>query len=197
MVKRFFSFVLVVIAFMSYSTVGQAATYQKGDVNTDGIIDVSDVTLIQLYLANKNIEHFTMYYADFNGDGQITVNDVSTLQLYIGEQLYLYKSFFYSREKGNTAVIAGYNGTAKNLSIPTYLYTDRNEALKVTSIGYKAFYNKFSLTEVVVPDTVSKIKEYAFADCKNLKTVTIKNTDCHIDSSSFENCPISSFKFGW
>lgn len=196
MLKKIISFSLMAIALMSCSTVGQAASYQKGDVNTDGIIDVSDVTLIQLYLANENPKNFTMYYADFNGDGQITVNDVSTLQLYIGEQLYLYKGFFYSKEKGNTAVITGYNGTAKNLSIPTYLYTKKNEALKVTSIGYKAFYNKFFLTEVVVPESVNKIEEYAFADCKNLTTVTIKNANCHIDSSSFENCPISSFKFG-
>ena len=60
----------------------------------------------------------------------------------------------------------------------------------------KALYGKYQLTEVTIAVHISKIGDYAFANCKNLTTVTIKNDKCHIDSSSFENCPISSFKFG-
>lgn len=48
--KKIVSFVLVVIAVATCSTVGQAATYQKGDVNKDGNINISDVTLTQIYI---------------------------------------------------------------------------------------------------------------------------------------------------
>lgn len=193
--KKIVSFVLVVIAVATCSTVGQAATYQKGDVNKDGNINIFDVTLIQIYIAGDTLANFTLYYADFNGDGSITVNDISAIQLYMAKQLFIYNDFFYT-VANNTATITNYRGTAKKLSVPNYMYTDKQEAIKVTAIGDKALYGKYQLTEVTIADNIRKIGDYAFANCKNLTTVTIKNDKCHIDSSSFENCPISSFKFG-
>lgn len=195
MVKRFVSFVLVVIAFMSYSTVGQTATYQKGDVNKDGAINITDVTLIQMYMAGESIKNFTLYNADFNGDGSITINDISTIQLYMCGHISLYNNYFYTLANGK-ATITGYNGSTKKLNIPSYLYSDKNVAFRVTTIGENAFYKKYFITEVIIPESVIKIEDNAFANCKNLATVTIINPNCHIDSSSFENCPISSFKFG-
>ena len=113
----------------------------------------------------------------------------------MAKQLFIYNDFFYT-VANNTATITNYRGTAKKLSVPNYMYTDKQEAIKVTAIGDKALYGKYQLTEVTIADNIRKIGDYAFANCKNLTTVTIKNDKCHIDSSSFENCPISSFKFG-
>ena len=147
MSKKLVSFVLMVIVVVACSTVGQAATtYQKGDVNKDGNIDIIDVTLTQMYIAGDTPANFTLYYADFNGDGSITVNDISAIQLYMTKQLFIYNDYFYT-VTNNTATITNYRGTAKKLSIPNYMYTDKQEAIKVTAIGDRALYGKYQLTD--------------------------------------------------
>lgn len=60
--------------------------YSIGDVNMDGIIDVSDVTAIQLYLSKSlTSEEFNSELADMNGDKTITVLDATLIQIMISE----------------------------------------------------------------------------------------------------------------
>ncbi len=61
-----------------------------GDVNSDEIVDVNDVTGLQLYLANNDydpiLDILTGYesvYCDINLDSYVDVNDVTTLQMYL------------------------------------------------------------------------------------------------------------------
>ena len=49
----------------------------------------------------------------------------------------------------------------------------------VTKICSGAFRDA-ALQSIVIPDTVSVIEERAFSDCKNLRSITIKNPDCEI-----------------
>ena len=68
----------------------------KGDANGDGIVNVSDVTHMQLHIsAYKNDDGTPMIdesdkavlgALDLNGDGQLTVSDVTELQMYIATQ---------------------------------------------------------------------------------------------------------------
>ncbi|MCR5653141.1 MAG: hypothetical protein K6F88_05000 [Ruminococcus sp.] len=55
----------------------------RGDVNIDGVIDINDVTTIQLYLAK--LTEFTfkdqLVNADFNYDGIININDATAIQI--------------------------------------------------------------------------------------------------------------------
>ena len=175
MVKRFVSFVLVVIAFMSYSTVGQAATYQKGDVNKDGAINITDVTLIQMYMAGESIKNFTLYNADFNGDGSITINDISTIQLYMCGHISLYNNYFYTLANGK-ATITGYNGSTKKLNIPSYLYSDKNVAFRVTTIGENAFYKKYFITEVIIPESVKPMPTQAARIIRGIRSIQTTST---------------------
>lgn len=57
-----------------------------GDVNGDGTVDVSDVTVIQLYIAELLGEStFIQEAADVNGDGIIAIDDATHLQRYVAE----------------------------------------------------------------------------------------------------------------
>ena len=57
-----------------------------GDVNGDGTVDVSDATVIQLYIAELLGEStFIQEAADVNGDGIIAIDDATHLQWYVAE----------------------------------------------------------------------------------------------------------------
>ncbi|MER2081669.1 MAG: dockerin type I repeat-containing protein [Ruminococcus sp.] len=57
-----------------------------GDVNGDGTVDVSDATVIQLYIAELLGEStFIQEAADVNGDGIIAIDDATHLQQYVAE----------------------------------------------------------------------------------------------------------------
>lgn len=58
----------------------------------------------------------------------------------------------------------------------------------VTSIGYKAFYECYSLSSITVPDGATSIGEYAFSSCDSLSSITIPNGVTSISGSAFQNC---------
>ena len=64
----------------------------------------------------------------------------------------------------------------------------------VTTIGEYAFYCCSGLTSVTIPDSVTTIGKYAFADCYKLTSVTIGGSVITIGDSAFYKCPnLTSF----
>ena len=57
----------------------------------------------------------------------------------------------------------------------------------ITSIGYKAFYNS-TLKEIVIPESVTDIEEYAFGSCYKLTSVTIGDGVMSIGTYAFYDC---------
>ena len=52
----------------------------------------------------------------------------------------------------------------------------------------KLYIDGQSVTELVIPDTVTEIKDYAFYNCTGLTSVTIPDSVTSIGSSAFEDC---------
>ena len=54
---------LLLLLLFPYKTMAQV-TYQPGDVNQDGVIDINDATVLQMYLAEYDVEYVntTFYY---------------------------------------------------------------------------------------------------------------------------------------
>ena len=77
----------------------------------------------------------------------------------------------------------GYTGTAGKLTIPATI-----EGMAVVGIGESAFYNNRVITEVIIPDSVQRIRYDAFMYAKNLKKVTMGSSVTSIGDSAFRNC---------
>ena len=73
---------------------------------------------------------------------------------------------------------------AHNLYLNGELVTDLVIPDGVTSIGDYAFYNCAGLTSVTIPDSVTSIGEYAFRGCSGLTSVTFENTSGWYRASS-------------
>jgi hypothetical protein len=73
----------------------QNKQYLKGDSNQDGIINVNDVTYLQMHIAGKKTTDGSAFIdetnkllfdcIDMNKDGKLTVTDVTALQIYISK----------------------------------------------------------------------------------------------------------------
>ena len=64
----------------------------------------------------------------------------------------------------------------------------RYKGKKVTEIDWMAFFAHEGLTEVTLPDTITKIGSEAFSGCKKLKKINIPESVGFIGSGAFENC---------
>ena len=68
---------ITLIAFALVAFTANAQTTLKGDVNGDGEVNVTDVTMIVEYVLGQHNSSFIVANADVNGDGNITVTDVA------------------------------------------------------------------------------------------------------------------------
>ncbi len=61
-----------------------AGMYQKGDVNTDGVVDTEDLQLVKDYLVgNIEFNSAQKQLADMNGDGEVTETDMAKLSMLV------------------------------------------------------------------------------------------------------------------
>ena len=61
-------------------------SYEVGDVNLDGVIDIIDATTVQKYLAGLiTLDDTALENADADGDGSIDIGDVTAIQKYIAK----------------------------------------------------------------------------------------------------------------
>ena len=77
---------------------------------------------------------------------------------------------------------------ATNLYLNGELITELVIPDGVTSIGNYAFYDYNALTSVTIPDSVTTIGDYAFYDCDALTSVTIGNGVTSIGDCAFRDC---------
>lgn len=96
---------------------------------------------------------------------------------------------------GDKATITGYVGSDKVLTIPSKI-----DGYTVVAIADSAF-DSDTLTNVVIPNTVTKIGWFAFKECSSLKSVTVPESVTSIGYSAFPSasknfsiiCPADSF----
>ncbi len=70
-----------------------------------------------------------------------------------------------------------------NLTIPSEI-----DNHKVTTLGYRAFYECTGLTAITIPETVTSFGEAAFYGCSGLTNVTLSENITAIEKYAFQNC---------
>lgn len=82
----------------------------------------------------------------------------------------------------NELMITEYKGADKDVVIP-----DTYNDYKVTAIGAFVF-DSSDITSVTIPDTITEIKDYAFASCKQLKSVKLPSSLKTLGTNVFFFC---------
>ena len=91
-------------------------------------------------------------------------------------------AFRYALENGSLTVLA-YLGTETHVTIPSHV-----ERYPVTALADDAFRGT-SVVSVTVPDTVTSIGWFCFADCPRLSGVTLPASVSAIGYGAFDGCP--------
>jgi hypothetical protein len=114
--------------------------------------------------------------------------------------------FRFRLRMDNIAEVVGYNGSAKDVVIPT-TYGEhivrriaprafkRNRNMtsvvipdSVDNIGYEAFYSCTALTQIHLPASLKIIGKNAFNYCRVLKELQIPEGTLHLDRHAFYDC---------
>ena len=90
--------------------------------------------------------------------------------------------YTYNALDDGTIEITSYSGSAENIVIPAQI-----DGKSVTRIGNNAF-EKSSAKEIVIPDSVTDIEQYAFEGCTSLSDITLPDSLTSIGLSAFESC---------
>ncbi len=89
---------------------------------------------------------------------------------------------------GEEVWLVDYTGTGTGIWLVDYTGTaltlPKNYDGKAYDIYQYAFYNRFDLTSITIPNSVTSIGEYAFAYCTGLTSVTFANTSGWYRASS-------------
>ena len=86
--------------------------------------------------------------------------------------------FTFSQNSDSSYTIKSYTGNATSVVIP-----DTYNGLPVTVIGEKAFYNNTDLLGVDIPESITKIENNAFYNCRALTVINFNAINCTVLSS--------------
>lgn len=84
-------------------------------------------------------------------------------------------------------VIRKENGYKGNIVIPNYV-TYKNKKYLVIGIGKAAFRTNKKMRNIILPDSLIYIDEYAFDQCKGLTSISFPNSIKYMGHGSFFHC---------
>lgn len=94
---------------------------------------------------------------------------------------YAFKASDYDAKMGTTTA------TDSVVVIPETFEYD-GQKYKTTSIRFDGFRDCTNLTNVVIPDSVTKISAFAFQNCQSLESIIIPDSVTEVDSGVFKHC---------
>lgn len=87
------------------------------------------------------------------------------------------------RKKDTSYSLEKYTGNEPIVEVPVF-----HEQLEVTAIEAKAFLSCKSVSELILPETITEIGDWAFAHMKNLKKLTLPAKAIHFGNNVFLDC---------
>ena len=122
---------------------------------------------------------------DYNGkktSGELSTLDLSEARIVAGGNLYFNPNDDDYKPSNFTDQIGNY--TFYKCEKITNVTLPNN----ITKIGYSAFKDCTGLTSINIPECVTEIGENAFYGCTGLTNINIPNSVTHICNSAFEDC---------
>lgn len=155
--------------------VSAAETVVEGDCNGDGQFLADDAMLLQNWLTGSG-QLNNWLGADLNGDSFIDSFDLTLMRQKLNEQIeqVFETTAGYSLryvKAGGEVTVTGFVKTSEAESVRVRI-PKKIDGCPVTKIGAFAFYNA-AIYDVIIPDSVVSLGDYAFAACPNLKSVTL------------------------
>ena len=171
-------------------------TYSITSIGNHAFHNCTGLTSVNIPNSVTNIGYYAFY--ECSGLTSVTIpNSVTTIGNYA---FYLVKIINYN----GTATGSPWGALAVNGYIEgDFIYSDNTKTIleayignssnviipnSVTSIGEYAFYNCTGLTSVTIPNSVTTIGESAFESCTGLTSVTIPNSVTTIGNYAFYEC---------
>ncbi|MBQ3234984.1 MAG: leucine-rich repeat domain-containing protein [Clostridia bacterium] len=150
---------------------------------------LADTTSI--YITSATIDNNCRFIGDwaFYGCDSLTSIEIPNSVTSIGSEVFAYCDSLAYNVKDNLKYLGN--------SVNPYLYLVDITSTDITSvtiddncrfIGWKAFYNCYSLESIKIPDSVVSISSYAFYNCSSLTSITIPDGVKSIGYEAFRYC---------
>ncbi len=158
-----------------------------GQMQHDGVMYEYSIYNLPYHLPipqGTNTQSFVKWTTDEAGKNEIkTITELGNYTLYAHyEDSAKCLTYKYSEELQGYEV-ADFTGNGTSVTIPA---TYRGVAVK--SIGDSAFQDCISLTEIVIPESVTRISNHAFQGCESLTEIVIPNGVTSIGTQAFAWC---------
>jgi hypothetical protein len=113
------------------------------------------------------------------------------ISLFYDSTMFVVDDFVYSHNSDSTLMICGYQGESEHLVIPSTVKSE-NGSCTVDAIGGLAFSNNTFIIDVVIPETIKKMGQWAFSGCKNMRELTILSSELTLGNNAFVNTSIAN-----
>ncbi len=182
----------------SLTTIGKDAFYKCTQLLS---VYISDLTA-WCNIAFKSSWSHPFGYAVYNNIPSLYLNNKLLTEVVIPEEVSKIKDYTFYNCRTITSVtipnsVTSIGNDALNFGSPELesLYiSDLTAWCKIefngssTPYDYQLYLNNKLLTEVVIPEEITKIKDYTFYGCESITSVTIPNGVTSIGESAFYSC---------
>lgn len=63
----------------------ELSSWAKGDVNLNGVVDITDITTLGMWIADNSTPNSLKKYADYDGNGVVNTSDLAALRQYVSK----------------------------------------------------------------------------------------------------------------
>ena len=169
------------------------ATYNVASIGDSTFVECTSLTSVIIPNSVTSIGNYAFYHSSLTS---VTIpNSVTS----IGDLAFSYTSLTYPvynahcfaylpmSFKGAYAIPEGIKHITGGAFCDRYYLTSITIPNSVTSIGDFAFAAS-ALTSIFIPNSVTSIGDYAFFDCSSLTSVTLPNSITNIGNKTFQSC---------
>ena len=209
LMKKLMLLFFAIIFVTTSASAASSIKFKVGDLYYIGNNDngTATVTYEGWYYDDFSGYYFYTYYSNLPHDivipETVTYNDVTYTVTGIGDNAFWMNS--NSIDAGTLYI--------ESVNIPTsvtwignnaFTYTQSNVSIRISSIeswlnidiqddltfceGYRLFLNGSEIESLLIPNSITEVKNYAFKDCKSLTTVEIHNSVTSIGKRAFAGC---------